>query len=219
MTASPSFPAPRWTSWVRLSDLRPAVRNPKEHDLPSLVESIQRYGWTNPILVCGRTERIAGGHGRLAALVHLKENGDPLPDGLVLDDDGEWCVPVSRGWSSRNDAELEAYIVLDNQLTIAGGWNDRVLAEMLHDLNAADPSLFDAIGFTADEMDDLFKTVDPERFDQDPDALPSRDTSGAADRDDDEDGPEEGGGRAAPKYVECPMCFHQFDPTRTADAT
>lgn len=203
--ADSTLPAPRWTSWVRLSDLRPAIRNPKKHDLPALVESITRHGFTNPILLCSRTDRIAGGHGRMAALVHMKETGDPLPAGLIVDDDGEWCVPVTRGWSSKNDAELEAYIILDNRLTEAGGWDNRILTEMLHDVNAYDPGLFDGMGFTAEEMDDLFRSVDPERFDQDPSQLPS---NGGG------EGGEDPGGRAVPQRVECPMCFHQFDPSR-----
>jgi len=189
---------------VRLDDLRGALRNPKEHDLPSIVESISKHGFVDPIIVCDRTERIASGHGRLEALIYMRTHHYDLPAGLVIDEDGEWAVPVQRGWASKDDAHLEAYIILANQLTIAGGWNDKLLAEMLHDIHGADPALFDAIGFTADEMDDLFRQVDPERWDKEDDE------GGLGGGEGDEPPP----GQARPEYVECPMCLHQFDPTR-----
>lgn len=194
------MPAPRWTTYVRLSDLRPAVRNPKKHCLPDIIASITRFGFTSPVIICGRTDRLAAGHGRMAALVNMKEQGDPMPAGLVMDDDGEWCVPVTRGWSSRNDAELEAYIIADNKLTENGGWDAGLTAEMLHDVHAADPSLFEVVGFTADEVDDLFAAWNP-----DGDA-PSGGSLG------DDDGDEDGGAKPRPALVECPSCGHTFNP-------
>lgn len=191
---------PRWGAYVRLDQLRPAVRNPKKHCLPDIIESMIRFGFTNPILVCSRTDRIAGGHGRLAALILMREQGDRMPEGLILDEDGEWCVPVSRGWASRNDTELEAYIIADNKLTENGGWDSKLTAEMLHDIHSVDPTLFEAVGFTADEMDDLFAQVDPERWDKDPESVVADDDA-------------EPSRRPPTKEVCCPHCGETFDPT------
>ena len=152
-------------------------------------------------MICGRTDRLAAGHGRMAALVNMKQHGDPMPDGLVIDDDGEWCVPVTRGWSCRDDAELEAYIIADNYLTEQGGWNNGMLAEMLHDIHAADPTLFEATGVTADTMDDLMRAF------RDDDA----DGGGVALGDDDADA----GAKPRPEPVTCPHCGEQFTPKGT----
>src|SRR5688572_9588756 len=101
----------RHITYARLSELVPAARNPKDHDLPSLMASLGRFGWTNPAVLDERTGRLVAGHGRWEACVALRAGGDPPPGGVYLDEDGEWLVPLLRGWQSRDDAEAEAYIV------------------------------------------------------------------------------------------------------------
>lgn len=199
MPTQTGVPAPRWIVYVRLSDLVPAVRNPKTHDLPAICASITTHGFTNPVLRCDRTGRMAAGHGRVAALHHLRTTGYAgTPDGIVLDDDGEWCVPVERGWASRDDAHLDAYVIADNRLTEAGGWDKPLLAEMLHSLaTGADMDLFEGLGYTADEMDDLMRGVDLDLMDQGPEHTP--------DAAPDETTPE----RRDP-MVGCPSCSHVF---------
>ncbi|MEU8356488.1 hypothetical protein AB0C27_10810 [Nonomuraea sp. NPDC048882] len=39
------------------------------------------------------------------------------PEGVKIGDDGVWLVPILRGWTSRSDAEAEAYLVAANRLT------------------------------------------------------------------------------------------------------
>jgi len=195
----PGVVAPRWTTYIRLSELRPAVRNPKAHVVGDIVTSVSTWGFTNPVLMCDRTDRLAAGHGRMAALVNMKEHGDPMPAGLVMDDDGEWCVPATRGWASENDAALEAYIIADNILTENGGWNDGLLAAMLHDVHAFDPDLFEATGIDADRMDDLM------RLWRDEDAPVDQFVG-------DGEGDGEPGGKPRPAEVTCPCCGHDFIP-------
>ena len=211
MTASPSSPELLRIEYVPLEQMQPAVRNPKKHDLPGIVASILEHGYADTAILDERTQRFVAGHGRLAGLVHIKANGDPLPKHLAINDDGEWLVPIQRGWASKSDAHAEAFIIAHNRLVEAGGWDNPMLTEMLHDVNAYDPELFDGIGYTADEMDDLFRTVDPERFDTDPDALPSREGASVTVEE-----PSESEGRSTPERmeVECPMCYHQFDANR-----
>ncbi len=50
---------------------------------------------------------------------------------VVVDDKGAWLVPTIMGVSFVSDAERDAFILADNQLTIVGGWDDNLLAEML----------------------------------------------------------------------------------------
>ena len=211
MTVPPSSVELLRIEYVPLEQIAPAVRNPKKHDLPGMVASIEEHGFADTPILDERTQRFVAGHGRCEALVHMKTNGDPMPRGLILNDDGEWCLPIQRGWSSKSDAHAEAFIIAHNRLTEAGGWDSPMLAEMLHDVNAYDPALFDGIGYTAEEMDDLFRTVDPERFDQDPDALPS----GGGDATPSPGNDDHDGHPTTPEQVECPMCYHQFDPRRS----
>ncbi len=151
---------PRRLSYVPLEAVRPAERNPKMHDHQAIIASILTYGWTNPLLNDERTGRIVAGHGRLAALVEINARGLPAPAGIVVDDDGQWLVPMLRGWSSHDDTEAEAYIIADNRLTEAGDWHQQTLAAMLEDINAAEPELFETLAYTADQLDELLRRAD-----------------------------------------------------------
>lgn len=166
--------------YMGLTELRSATRNPKKHDLPSLVGSLRRYGWTNPAVLDERTGLLVAGHGRLEAAFMCRQAGDPPPGGVHVDDDGEWLVPVLRGWESRNDTEAEAYIIADNQLTIAGGWDLAALGPMLEDVVTEDAPLMETLGWTADDLDDLLRRYDPEKRDQDADGDPWADTDKSA---------------------------------------
>jgi DNA modification methylase len=71
------------------------------------------------------------------------------------DFDGDWLVPVVRGVAFNSDAEIEAYLVADNRLTILGGWNEPELASLLQDLAAQDTALLEATGYDADDLQAL----------------------------------------------------------------
>ncbi|MFI6922508.1 hypothetical protein ACIBIZ_21385 [Nonomuraea spiralis] len=60
------------------------------------------------------------------------------PEGILIDDDGTWLVPIVRGWSSRSDADAEAYLIANNRSSEKGGWEERMLAEVLADVRDAD---------------------------------------------------------------------------------
>lgn len=210
MTQQTNIPAPRWLVYLRLDQLTPALANPKKHHMPGLISSLERYGWTEPVLVDERTQRMVAGHGRRAAAIEMKGVGDPPPKGVLVDDDGEWLVPVTRGWSSRDDTEAAAYLIVDNMLPESGGWDDFELAAMLEDIHAVDATLFETLTLTTEELDELFRAY---REDEDPDA-PAAPAAAASDDDEDgEDGsaPDAAGERSI-REVECPDCGHHFIP-------
>lgn len=212
--------AHRQIVYMDLGGLQIADTNPKMHDLPTLVASIGRFGFTQPILLDERTGKMVAGHGRREALIWIREQGEVMPDGVIQDDDGEWLVPVERGWSSRNDTEAEAYIIADNQTTVAGGWHMKTLAQMLEDVVTEDAGLMDTLGFTSDDVDDIIRRIDPETLNADPDAdpwdtpLPDPDKPAKAAADSDED-PEAGLDDEKPVKaldpVTCPACSHTWD--------
>jgi 3',5'-cyclic AMP phosphodiesterase CpdA len=105
--------------------------------------------------------------------------GESPPEGVLVDDDGTWLPPIVRGWSSRSDADAEAYLIANNRTTERGGWEERMLAEVLADVRDADPDLLAATGFTPDDLTRLARTDDhrpdeelPEPGDADEDVRP-----------------------------------------------
>lgn len=153
--------------YMGLSDLKPARRNPKTHDLPGIISSLRRYGWNSPAELDERTGRMVAGHGRREGCITMRENGEPPPAGVFIDDDGEWLVPVLRdAFCSHTDAEAEAYIIAHNNLSEAGGWYNRGLAEMLEDVVTADAPLIETTGLTFEDVDSLIARFDPETLNQ-----------------------------------------------------
>jgi DNA modification methylase len=124
--------------------LKPYERNPRLHSddqVAKVAASIASYGWTVPLLVTEDGEVIAG-HGRLLAARHL---------GLAE-------APVIR-LDHLSPEQVRAYRVADNQLVLAGAWDEELLAAELHALNAAGFDL-DLTGFDQEELDRLLAPLD-----------------------------------------------------------
>lgn len=149
-----------------LSSILRATRNPKNHAGPEIRASIGRFGVAESPLLDERTGRLVAGHGRLDQLSAMYEDGEDPPDGVLTSETGEWLVPVERGWSSRSDAEAEAYLAASNHLTTLGGWDQVGLAELLQDLADVDPTLLLVTGHTADDLADMLKLLEPPDLDQ-----------------------------------------------------
>lgn len=201
--------------YMALSELTPAVRNPKNHDLPSIIASLRRFGWVNPAILDERTGRLTAGHGRRLACFQMRENGDPPPGGVFIDDDGEWIAPVLRGWESHTDAEAEAYIITDNYLSGAGGWYEKGLAEMLEDVVTADAPLIETTGMTFEDVDTLIAKFDPETLNQGDDnggGIPDPDPHmGLSDDDESATGDDTDTLAAdSPTVTTCPSCGHTW---------
>lgn len=134
------------------SDLRPYGRNARTHSrkqIRQIADSIERFGFTNPVLVSDEGEIIAG-HGRVEAAKLL---------GLAT-------VPTLR-LSHLSPDERRAYVLADNKLALNAGWDQDILAIELQALIDLD---FDVTltGFSLAEVD---FTLDAAR-ERDPDAPP-----------------------------------------------
>ncbi|CAJ61392.1 hypothetical protein FRAAL2748 [Frankia alni ACN14a] len=173
--------AARELEYVRVRDVVPATRNPKEHDLPRLVDLIRRFGFVESVVRDGRTGRLVAGHGRLEALEVMERRDQSPPDGITVDQDGAWLVPVTVGWASRSDDDAEALGVALNAVPALGGWNSATLAETLRDINAVDPDLRRLIGYEDAELDDLLAGLqeDGGGWDDDPAEQAAPRTGGA----------------------------------------
>jgi DNA methylase/ParB-like nuclease domain len=156
---------------VAVNRLRPFRNNARIHSrkqVRQIAESIQRFGFNNPVLIDDAGEIIAG-HGRVQAakLLGLSE------------------VPTIR-LSHLSDAEKRAYILADNRLAEKAGWDREILAIELQGLIDLE---FDAelTGFEMGEIDIILGDADevhgdaagPE--DEVPDPLPGPTVSKAGD--------------------------------------
>lgn len=145
--------SPRWIEYLPIVDVLPAEVNPKKHAGGDLRASMARFGFTEPPLVDDRTGRLVAGHGRLEAageLAAAEASGAEPPEGVELDEQGRWCIPVVRGWSSASDDEARAYLLTSNTLTEKGGWDEPVLLEWLVELDAG--AGLDGIGYSSEEI-------------------------------------------------------------------
>lgn len=62
---------------LEVDALKPAVRNPKDHDLGELMTSIERFGFVDAVVLDERSGRLVAGHGRVEALQAMKKDGKP----------------------------------------------------------------------------------------------------------------------------------------------
>jgi DNA modification methylase len=126
--------------YVSPDRLRPYPGNARTHSrkqLKLIADSITRFGFTNPILVTGDFEVVAG-HGRLQAAKSL---------GLAQ-------VPVVA-LSSLSAADEKALVIADNRIAELAGWDRDILAieyQGLHDLQFDD---IEVTGFSLGEIDTI----------------------------------------------------------------
>jgi hypothetical protein len=152
--AAPTRTGPIQVDYVRLSDVVRWPRNPKQHADDLIAESIDRFGYVMPVLVDDNSGRLVAGHGRLDALEAKRQRGEKAPDRLVVGPDGEWMIPVIRGVGFENEAEAEAYLIGDNELTTRGGWNEALLADVLNSIRESAEGLM-GTGFNEAELTEL----------------------------------------------------------------
>lgn len=147
---------PRSIEWLPLASLTADPRNPKAHDQATIDASISRFGVLDLIVRDERTGHIISGHGRHKALAAMMEREEKPPDGVKLDEQGQWLVPVVTGWSSRSDTEAAAALIALNRTTELGGWVDDALLTLLDELGNQENGLV-GVGFDTSDLDDLRK--------------------------------------------------------------
>jgi DNA modification methylase len=129
--------------YLTTASLRPWSRNARTHSkkqVRQIADSIERFGFTNPVLI-DKENRILAGHGRVTAAKLL----------------GMDTVPCRR-IESMTEAEKRAYVLADNKLALNAGWDEEILAEELKGL-VADNIDFDIgiTGFSIAEIDGLIE--------------------------------------------------------------
>lgn len=138
--------------------LRPYANNPRTHSkkqVRQIADSIEEFGWTNPVLIDADNGVIAG-HGRIAAAKLL----------------GMSDVPV-MSIDHLTDAQKRAYIIADNKLAENAGWDDQLLSIELQALSDLEINFdIELTGFEMSEIDVLLGADVP----AEPEAVPEPDT-------------------------------------------
>ena len=120
-----------------IKPLRPYPRNAWRHSkkqIRQIADSIERFGFTNPVLVSEDGEIIAG-HGRVQATRLLGRKSVPT-----------LCL------SNLSEAERWAYVLADNKLALNAGWDQELLALELQGQLDMEFEL-EVMGFSIAEID------------------------------------------------------------------
>ena len=120
-----------------VAELQPYARNARTHSIKQIKQiaaSIERFGFTNPVLISDDSEIIAG-HGRVEAAKLL----------------GLKTVPTIA-LSHLSDADRRAYVLADNKLALNAGWDREILAIELQGLIDLDFGV-ELTGFSLAEVD------------------------------------------------------------------
>lgn len=129
--------------YIPTENLNPYQNNAKKHpekQVQQIAASIQQFGFINPIIVNSSKEIIAG-HGRLegAKVLKLKQVPVILVDHLT-------------------EAQVKAYRLADNQLTMNSGYDTELLRVELADLSNLDLDFdLDITGFELPEIEFLLE--------------------------------------------------------------
>ena len=122
-----------------VSELIPYAMNSRTHtpeQVDQIAASIEEWGWTTPVLIQPDGTLIAG-HARVMAAQQLQIEAVP-------------CM-VAEGWS---EAQIKAYVIADNKLAEAAGWDNRALQIEFEALKGLDFDL-QLTGFTIGELDEV----------------------------------------------------------------
>lgn len=137
-----------------LGDLKPYPRNARRHSrkqVRKIAESLQRFGWTNPILI-DEDGMVLAGHGRLEAASMLG-----------------WDTVETICLAGFSEQEKRAYILADNRIAEEAGWDRELLAIEFSTL-IEDGFEVESTGFDTIEVDrvlsfDVVSEPDEERVD------------------------------------------------------
>jgi len=124
---------------TEIQALKPYQRNARTHSrrqIRQIADSIQAFGFTNPVLT-SNSNMIVAGHGRVEAAKLL----------------GMASVPTIR-LENLSEDQIRAYILADNKLAEKAGWDTSILAIELQHLSSVDIGFEVTItGFEVPEID------------------------------------------------------------------
>jgi len=134
----------RKIEYISIDEFVPYARNTRTHSdeqVAQIAASIKEFGFNNPVLI-DQEGGIIAGHGRVLASRKLKLKDVP-------------CIRLS----DLSEAQKKAYIIADNKLALNAGWDDKLLALEIQELQELNFNI-DLLGFDDIEMANLFNVVE-----------------------------------------------------------
>lgn len=125
-----------------INELKRHKNNARTHpqsQIEQIINSVNEFGWTNPILI-DEGDIIIAGHGRLESAEILGLNEVP-------------CIVLS----GLTDAQKRAYRIADNQLPLNAGWDIELLQSEIEALKLENFDI-DLLGFNSDEFNKTVST-------------------------------------------------------------
>ena len=124
---------------IKINELVPYEKNARTHSeeqIQTIINSIQAFGFRNPVII-DENNMILAGHGRVMAAKQM----------------GLESVPFIR-WEDMSEDQKRGFILADNKTSDLAGWDLEILQEELQDLN------FDMgdFGFSDIKIDDIEET-------------------------------------------------------------
>jgi hypothetical protein len=132
----------REIKYLPVSSLKPAPKNPKRHpknQIDMLIKAINKFGFTNPILVV-KDNVIAAGHARLEA---AKKIGMAEVPTIFID------IPLE---------EVPALLLSDNRLAELAETDELIIAEMLKDTLEIPDFDIEVTGYTFNDYDQFLNS-------------------------------------------------------------
>lgn len=126
-----------------INELKKHKNNARTHSsvqILQIVNSINEFGWTNPILI-DEHDIIIAGHGRLEAAETLKLNEVP-------------CILLS----GLTETQKRAYLIADNQLALNAGWDIELLQSEIEALKLENFDI-DLLGFNDEEFQSMLDSA------------------------------------------------------------
>ncbi|HEY9090714.1 DNA methyltransferase [Parasphingorhabdus sp.] len=121
----------------KIADLPPQKNNARTHSkkqIKQIAQSIEKFGFTNPVLLNDKYEILAG-HGRVEGARLLN-----------------WTSVPTITLSHLTPIEQRAYILADNKLALNAGWDEQLLGMELKSLSDLDFDV-EITGFSISEID------------------------------------------------------------------
>lgn len=135
---------------IKITELKPSEYNPRKiskEERSKLKNSIERFGYVEPIIVNKTTGNIVGGHQRLDVLKELKiEEVDVVEIDINTNEEKALNLALNK---------------------ISGEWDEDKLKDLLKGLDQEDKDLLEVTGFNDDELKDLLFEETPGETDDD----------------------------------------------------
>ncbi|NJL26520.1 MAG: hypothetical protein HC897_00925 [Thermoanaerobaculia bacterium] len=161
--------------YIPLSQARRWDANPKRHDIPALIKSIEKHAFGDPGKFDATLGALVYGNGRTEALERMRAEGKTPPRGIVALQNGEWAMPVIFGVDAESQAAAVAFAIDHNNTTLLGGglgftdllsiWDEEALEKVLAEVPDAGALL---VSLNSQDLDALLNgpTFEPAGADE-----------------------------------------------------